>query len=194
MALLEKYKERHGENSKKYKKAKSAIDVYGTPGEKNGVKILGSATLEYSGTTSVSPVRSKKTDANPTGQDIEITINAETFVSEDLVYTILHEGSHAADGAKWVASGFSDSANPTWFQTEFDAFMLGLDVAAANGETVAWFKIEQTEEDKQNPLTLWLPWRKVDLTSETDMERGVKHYLKWDKTYKLTPENKKKAF
>jgi hypothetical protein len=70
----------------------------------------------------VAGLAGQKTSFNPTGQDIRITFRSDLFTNPGFNQTISHEGSHAADGSEWAASGFANSKNPTNYQTEFDAF------------------------------------------------------------------------
>src|SRR2546430_232662 len=112
----------YGAQSKEFKAAQRALNVYGDEGVKNGVTIKASTNPhDDPAYTQVAGVAGPKTADNPTGQDIRITFRSDRLESWALDQTIGHEGSHAADGAAWVASGFSASKDPTLYQTEFDA-------------------------------------------------------------------------
>jgi hypothetical protein len=57
--------------------------------------------------------------AGPPAQKIEVKFSAG-LVGDAM--SEAHEGSHAADGSAWVASGFSSALNPTRSQTEQRAY------------------------------------------------------------------------
>lgn len=61
-----------------------------------------------------------KTKDNPTGQNILVTFGPVTMGRGglDLTKSLAHEGSHIADGADWIKSGFSPRMNPTSQNTE----------------------------------------------------------------------------
>ena len=110
-------------SSSQYKQGVAALGAYGTMGDGNGVTVNVGATGGYPGTTYVSN-DGTKTAANPTGQDIQVTLNGKLFadgVSDALTTATAHEGSHVLDAEKWAGAGFTDAARPTNLQTEFNA-------------------------------------------------------------------------
>jgi RHS repeat-associated protein len=111
-------KDKYGANSDQYKDAQRAIDAYGKAGVDNGVTLQVGDTGKYGATTTVAGGAAKTAD-NPTGQNIGVKFSAG-LVGDAM--SEAHEGSHAADGSAWVASGFSSALNPTRFQTEQRAY------------------------------------------------------------------------
>lgn len=105
--------------------AMKAINAYGEEGVDNGVNIRfdsnikgGDAVTEVSGVAN-----GNKGEDNQIGQNINVTfkslMNADVQSGAGLV---MHEGSHVADGSKWVASNFSTGMNPTRYGTEINAY------------------------------------------------------------------------
>jgi RHS repeat-associated protein len=127
--LANAIKDQYGADSKRYTDAQRAIDVYGSRGVDNGVIIKIDKDLKYAGETLVSGSLLKKTVDNPTGQDIAVVLRPDSVGRYE---TDAHEGSHAADGADWIGSGFAPRANPTDYGTEFRAFMVGTSLVAAD--------------------------------------------------------------
>jgi hypothetical protein len=123
---LQQIAKTYGTNSNQYKKAERALNAYGTEGVKNGVTIFAATNLLGGGTggaTQVAGVAGRKTNENPTGQNIHITFDSSSFGNETFDGMIAHEGTHAADGSDWVKSGFAYSANPTKYQFEVDGYI-----------------------------------------------------------------------
>jgi len=119
-----KIKASKGADSTEYKDAQRAIDSYGGRDVANGVTINVGATGGYPGITTATD-GAEKTALNPTGQDIQVTINSGVFGSGDtngISATIAHEGSHVGDAEDWANAGFTDAANPTHFDTENRAY------------------------------------------------------------------------
>ena len=132
-----KIKDSKGADSTEYKDAQRAIDAYGGRDVANGVTINVGATGGYPGTTSASD-GAAKTALNPTGQDIQVTINSGVFGSGDtngISTTIAHEGSHVGDAEDWAKAGFTDAANPTHFDTENRAYGVTTSMMEAFGAT-----------------------------------------------------------
>jgi len=133
-AAANKLKDKYGADSKQYTDAQRAIDVYGKQNVDNGVVVKIGDTGGWGGVTAVSGTTVAKTKNNPTGQQIGITFQADSFDgSRDAGLNIVHEGSHAADGSDWVRSGFLAAMNPTRYQTEFRAFSTAMDMAGSMG-------------------------------------------------------------
>jgi RHS repeat-associated protein len=126
---LKKIGAKYGTTSDQYKKAERSLSVYGKEGVKNGVTIQ-SGNLKTAGKTQAAGAIGQKTADNPTGQDIRITFDKSSFDNEE---TVAHEGSHAADGSDWIASGFSANKNPTIYQTELDAYTVSSLIIEAGG-------------------------------------------------------------
>ena len=104
---------------------------------------------------------------------------------------ILHEGSHIADGADWVKSGFSKSANPTQFQLEMDGYTLNSMYADAAG--YKWqeqdVRIERTYKNVTQGLTVpirtWNSgWAAADI--ETLRQTNIEIFLRNSPLYKKT--------
>jgi RHS repeat-associated protein len=107
---LKAYGAKYGTNSKEYKKAARALEVYGEKGVNNGVTV---GAREGVGEGRVRPGRSKQ---------IHIDFDPDAFKTKEFGDAIGHEGSHAADKREWINSGFKDAKDPTIYQTEFDAY------------------------------------------------------------------------
>jgi RHS repeat-associated protein len=188
-------------SSKEYKKAERALGVYGAKGVNNGVFILskeggGAGRARTSGTTV------GKTKDNPTGQKIQVEFDPGTFSSEGLAEGVAHEGSHAADGADWVKSGFKDSMNPTEYQSEFDAYTVSAFMAEAAGERGLAYPINANLKDFRSRFgafpystEIWnSSWAAADV--ETLRQAGINKLLEYDQLYQLTPtmRSPKKTF
>ena len=113
---LKKIGELYKTDSKEYKAAKRALDVYGDPGVDNGVTISG-AQLGTKVAGHMDPVVGVRKDGKA---KINLTIDKEEFSSSNLMSTIAHEGSHAADAAAFALD--KKSTSPTTYRTEFDAY------------------------------------------------------------------------
>lgn len=74
------------------------------------------------GRTKVDGTAGPKTADNPTGQRIQVEFDRTAFSGDGFQQAVGHEGSHAADGADWAASGFAGSKQPFFYQSEVDAF------------------------------------------------------------------------
>jgi RHS repeat-associated protein len=130
--------------SKAYARLKRALDALGLPGEANGVTIYTSSLQKESAAGWTATAGLKNANANrahnPNQIDTRIIIDLE-HINKDggkdaddiLALTLAHEGSHAADGEEWVASGFSRSKNPNGYRTETDAFLTEGGVARSIG-------------------------------------------------------------
>ena len=200
-AELAKIESKYGKQSRQYKMAERALAVYGEKGINNGVFILGkdgkgAARTRTNGTTVA------KTRDNPTGQKIEVEFDNATFSNSNFEEVIAHEGSHAADGADWVKSGFKDIMNPTEYKTELDAYTVSSLIAEAGGHRSLSFPLNVNLND---PLSrfgafpysaeIWnSSWTPADV--ETMRTNGINKLLEFDKVYTLTPTMKspKKAF
>ena len=56
----------------------------------------------------------KKTTDNPSGQQIIVQFDLNTFTDDaGFGLDIIHEGSRAADGSEWIQSGFKEARNPS---------------------------------------------------------------------------------
>jgi hypothetical protein len=127
----------YGADSTQYTDAQRAIDSYGKENVDNGVTVNIGATGGYPGTMTATD-GAAKTDLNPTGQNIQVTINAGLFGGNDAnatAATIAHEGSHVGDAEDWAKAGFTDAANPTHFDTEFRAYGVTTSIMDAFGAT-----------------------------------------------------------
>jgi RHS repeat-associated protein len=139
----EQLKQRYGENSRQYLDARRAIDAYGSPGIDNGVTITtGAVDQQMGGSVEVGGNLSARTEDNPHGQNILVTLATDQLAGGGigLAGALAHEGSHVADGAAWVASGFSAGSNPTRYDTEVRGFNVGLQIIQVGGN-VAPFRL-----------------------------------------------------
>lgn len=195
----------YGPDSAEYKKAESALSVYGGEGVKNGITISATNNPKADvGGTQVAGVAGPKTADNPTGQNIRITFRADVFEHEGFYQTISHEGSHGADGSAWVASGFANSKNPTNYQTEFDAWTvqsLQVQAASDNAGRSSMITGGSYKAPGKNPwipliFTLWdSGWKEADRA--TMRANNINNKLERPKQaggYNLTPSDKTPAF
>jgi RHS repeat-associated protein len=120
-----------------YADAMSAVNSYGGKNADNGVTVNIGATGGYPGTTTATD-GAAKTSLNPTGQNIQVTINSGLMNSGDsnfLAATVAHEGSHVKDAEDWAKAGFTDAANPTHFDTEYRAYGVTTTIMQGFGAT-----------------------------------------------------------
>jgi RHS repeat-associated protein len=151
-ANLQQIAKDHGTNSQEYKKAERALGVYGAEGVKNGVTI-GAKEGAGSGRTGVDGVAGARTADNPTGQNIRIQFDPDQFESTTFGGLIGHEGSHAADGSDWVKSGFANSANPTAYQSEVDAYTVqGVLAQARNPDSYSYVSLRGGKQPGKNGI------------------------------------------
>jgi RHS repeat-associated protein len=201
-ANLEKIAATYGPNSKEYKQAQRAVDVYGAEGVKNGVTIY--AAEGNDGATQVAGVAGARTKENPTGQNIHITFSAESFSGKDLSQGIGHEGSHAADGSDWVKSGFAANKNPGAYQFEVDGYTVQSLMAEANNPNGSnAVRLPSFKEPGKNPYlpgraTIWKrEWEGADRATLTAFRSNVDALLSRPKKaggYNLTPASTNRAF
>jgi RHS repeat-associated protein len=124
----------YGADSTQYKDAERAINSYGAENVANGVTVNIGNTA-YPGQTTATD-GAAKTDLNPTGQNIQVTINSGLFGSGDangISATVAHEGSHVGDAEDWAKAGFTDAANPTSYNTEYRAYGVTTSIMEAFG-------------------------------------------------------------
>jgi len=201
-AALEKAKEilkQYKEGSKEYNQLKRALNSYGAPGEKNGVTIYAEAT-SGKGTQATTATAGALRNGM---QDTRVTINPDSFQSEDLVATVAHEGAHVADGYDWVESGFADSKNPTQYQFEFDGFTVTSLIYQKQFPQGIGFNYPGYKESGRNPfpparISLWNPsWAEADRVV-IERTRSINGILaqpeKAGGGYELTPTNTGRAF
>jgi RHS repeat-associated protein len=201
-ANLQEIAKAYGTNSEEYKKAERALSVYGAEGVKNGVTIFASAGAgnPY---TQVEGVAGPKTADNPTGQNIRVTFTAKSFEhTEVLAGSIGHEGSHAADGAAWVKSGFAASSNPKLYQAEMDAFtaqsLVGQSFTPNSEATISmpYFKEPGKNPYLPEKIELWNPgWAEADRATlrRTNIDKILSRPEKAG-GYGLTPASTKREF
>jgi RHS repeat-associated protein len=79
-AAASKIADKYGAGSKQFQDAQRAIDAYGPRGQDNGVTINVGATAGYPGTTTASN-NGRVTDENPTGQNIQVTLNSSLLTA-----------------------------------------------------------------------------------------------------------------
>jgi hypothetical protein len=99
--------------------------------------MLGDPGAGNAGGTLVVGTRVARTADNPQGQSIRVVLREASFDGSDSAATpIVHEGSHAADGARWVASGFAPGMNPGAYGTEVGAYQAGTSITI---KTISFF-------------------------------------------------------
>lgn len=187
--LMKIEKKYGGKESKEYIKAESALGIYGKKDEKNGITIFSNEGAGE-GRTYVEGVLRKKTDENPTGRNIIVAFDTASFGGENFDSLIGHEGSHAADGTEWVKSNFSDSKNPSNYQSESDAYTVSSLLSEARGDRSRIISIDN-EFDSKRPAVfpfaqIWnSSWAAADVA--TMRQHNINKLLEYDKIYKLTP-------
>ena len=109
----------------------------------------------------------QKTADNPNGQEIRLSFDNESYKARTFGDLIGHEGSHIADGSDWVKSGFSDSKNPTKYQTEFDAYTVqGLLAQAENAHGWSFIPTHLIKGFPTVYIPIWNSgWEKADIES-----------------------------
>jgi hypothetical protein len=131
-----------GWDSKQYLDAQRAIDAYGDEGVDNGVVIAQGNVGQDQASVEVAGNTVAKTSDNPNGQNIRVTFDKRSNMLSlggagldiyQLAGLTAHEGVHVADASDWVSSGFSPNANPSSFQTEFDAYQVEGTIAQGFG-------------------------------------------------------------
>jgi RHS repeat-associated protein len=160
-AAANQVKDQYGADSAQYQDAQRAIDAYGKQGVDNGVQINIGATAGYPGFTTADNSHAK-TDLDPTGQNIQVTLNSGLLGNTDqnaqnaAIWTVAHEGSHVGDAEDWAKAGFTDAASPTNMATEFRAYGVTESIAGAlgapalSGRAPAWMGAIP-------PTTFWRP-------------------------------------
>lgn len=117
---------KHGETSKNCIDFKAAFEVFGPEGQKNGIIIKTGSVQDpdAAAETDVLTCREymKRTPDNPSGQRTILTFTKDAMNSDELPMMFWHEGSHAADGQKWRASGCQKKHNPFVYFTEYKAY------------------------------------------------------------------------
>jgi RHS repeat-associated protein len=183
-------KQKHGANSSQYADAQRAIDAYGKAGVDNGVVIKVGNTGSAGANTAVAGVTGAKTKDNRTGQQIAVTFNTGQLGKGGAANASLsaHEGSHAADGSAWVASGFKDAMNPTRHATEFRAHRVQLGIAEGAGYLYSTF----TRTTGEPELMYFRGWPQANIDARINYWLGIS---KADGgMYGLTPDNRTKPF
>jgi RHS repeat-associated protein len=191
-ADLEAYAKANGTKSKEYQQAAKALAAYGEKGVDNGVTV---ASQEGDGGGRVVG-----------GRSIRVEFDPDEFKNADFGGLIIHEGSHAADKRIWIDSGFKESANPTMYQTEFDAYTVQGFLAQVQRPNQIWESrlpiLPRSVPPGQQPgwydrPQLWNPsWAAADITA--NRSKGVDEILSRPKNagglYELSPTDKAKAF
>jgi RHS repeat-associated protein len=200
---LKKIGAAYGTTSKEYKKAERALNAYGGEGVKNGVTIVAKDGAG-GGRTGVVGVAGQKTADNPAGQNIRVQFDPSAFEGATFGNLIGHEGSHAADGSDWVKSGFRDSANPTTYQGEVDAYTVqSLLAQARNPDTYSFISLPGGfKQPGKNPylhenVRIWdSGWNEADRATlrRTNIDKVISRPKNAGGLYGLTPTSKDKAF
>jgi hypothetical protein len=128
-------KDKYGADSTQYKDAQRAIDAFGKEGVDNGVT-LNLKEPRAGDAAGVDPHigNAPKTADNPLGIRINVNFGKDMFSgSADNAPDAAHEGSHTADAQDWARSGFSPSALPSRYASEWRAFHVGASIAEGTG-------------------------------------------------------------
>jgi RHS repeat-associated protein len=183
-AAANQLKDKYGADSTEYTDAQRAIDAYGKKDIDNGVLVkMGDPGAGAGGRTDVAGERVARTNANPEGQNIVVTLRESAFNgSATAGLTAEHEGSHVADASDWVKSGFSDAMNPTAYGTEFRAYQSTVDLAGAMGRP------EITFQGKFSAVTVGAGWE------ASTRAYIINKFLMYDYGFAWTPGSKLKAF
>jgi RHS repeat-associated protein len=202
-ANLQQIAKDHGTNSQEYKKAERALGVYGAEGVKNGVLIFAKEGAG-GGRTGVEGVAGPRTADNPTGQNIRIAFDPSQFESTTFGGLIGHEGSHAADGSDWVKSGFANSANPTTYQSEVDAFTVQSALAQARSpNSYSYVSLPSFKEPSNNfqyfpvQVRIWdSGWKEADRATmrRANIDRILSRPKHAGGDYGLTSTSKEREF
>ena len=201
-ANLQQIAKTYGTNSQEYKKAERALNVYGAEGVKNGVTIAAKDGAG-AGRTEVAGVAGQKTADNPTGQNIRIGFDHDSFQASSLGDMIGHEGSHAADGSDWVKSGFANSANPALYQSEVDAYTVQSVLAQVrNPDSYSYIQLPAGFIPGKNPylpekVRIWdSGWKEADRATirRTNIDTILSRPKNAGGDYGLTPASTKRAF
>jgi uncharacterized protein RhaS with RHS repeats len=132
-AALGAIKDKYGADSSQYKDAARAHDALGGMKDNGVVLSIGNAGKDSDGNVTIGPMQAK-TDDNPNGQNIKVTLGAGNFDgSSGSALGIEHEGSHVADAHDWINTGFSPSASVNWYRSEFRAYSVEGNLASAMG-------------------------------------------------------------
>jgi RHS repeat-associated protein len=135
-AALGAIKDKYGADSSQYKDALRASDALGGRKDNGVVLAIGNAGKDADGNVTIGPMQAK-TDDNPNGQNIKVTLSAGDFDgSAGAAVGIEHEGSHVADAHDWINSGFSPKGSVNWYQSEFRAYSVEGNLATAMGITL----------------------------------------------------------
>lgn len=132
-AALGAIKDKYGADSSQYKDAARAHEVLGGTKDNGVVPTIGNAGKDSEGSVTIGAMQAK-TDENPNGQNIKVTLGAGEFDgSSGAATSIEHEGFHVADAHDWINTGFNPSAAPNWYQSEFHAYSVQGNLASAMG-------------------------------------------------------------
>lgn len=130
-AALDKIKQKNGEHSSQYTDALRAHEALGGRKDNGVVLSIGNAGKDAEGNTTIGPMQAK-TEDNPNGQNIKVTLGAGEFDgSEGASTSIEREGSHVADAHDWINTGFNPSASVNFFGSEFRAYNVQANFAEA---------------------------------------------------------------
>jgi len=132
-AALGAIKDKYGADSSQYKDAARAHEALGGTKDNGVMLTIGNAGKDSEGSVTIGAMQAK-TDDNPNGQNIKVTLGAGEFDgSAGAGTSIEHEGFHVADAHDWINTGFNPSAAPNWYQSEFHAYSVQGNLASAMG-------------------------------------------------------------
>ncbi len=165
-STLDKARQAGTIDSDQYKSASAAAAAYGRLNDGNGVTVNVGATGGFPGNT-IAEGGGEKTAANPTGQDIQVTLNGKLFdqamssssgSSTAMLGVIAHEGSHVRDAEAWATAGFTPGANPANLRTEFAAYGVTITMAQTQGATI----LSGTKPGGNTSIVFWNSQRPAD--------------------------------
>jgi RHS repeat-associated protein len=118
---------------KKREAARRAHEALGGRKDNGVVLTIGDPGEGTSGRVDVGPIQAKTND-NPNGQNITVTLTAGAFDgSNSALSDIEHEGSHTADLHDWINRGSPPGAAVNWYESEFRAYSVEASLARAIG-------------------------------------------------------------
>ena len=132
-------RDKYGADSSQYQDAQRAVDAYGKQGVDNGV-VIAQAKIGDPADTIVAGNAVAKTADNPNGQNIRVVFDKDSnLLGGENISSLgaleAHEGVHVADGSDWASSGLSPNANPSLFQTEFNAYRVEASIGEGMGNS-----------------------------------------------------------
>ena len=192
ITLTEKLRDKYKEGSDEYNQINDALKSIGRNGDGNGVVVTVGGDDPNGASTDVTKKGITVTfgrNVLKAGQDLL----AKPELQTGLIGKIAHEGTHVADGQKWLKTG----ANMTEFASEMRAYTTQVnverklsDLLKEKGVIRGSLEVWVSNGDRAgNETRIYSPgW------TEVDTKTAIGNYLKTAPIYKLNPESKDQAF